>query len=140
MKPPSAPTRRDVLAAALGIVFVASSRAQSSTALSDASTVSVAVSVALPVALVAGVGSLVVTGVEASADGVMWLVETIAEGVQGSIRFAAHAVGATLVAVGTVIAVTVVATGMLLSSAGRVIAFIPNEVGHGLSYNQRVSQ
>jgi hypothetical protein len=114
--------------------------AQSSTAPSDASLVPVAISVALPVVLVAGVGSIVVTGVEASAEGTVWIIENVADGVKGSICFAGRVAGAAAVAVGTVVVVTVVATGMVLSTAGHVIAFIPNEVGRTLSYNQRVSR
>jgi len=102
--------------------------------------VPVAISVALPIVLVAGVGSIVVTGVEASAQGTVWIVENVADGVKGSICFAGQAVGAAAVSVGSVIVVTAVATGMVLSAAGRVIAFIPNEIGRSLSYNQRVSQ
>ena len=94
----------------------------------------------IPVVLVAGVGSIVVTGVEASAEGTVWVVENVADGVKGSICFAGHVVGTTLVATGTVITVTAVATGMVLSSAGHVIAFVPNEIGRSLSYNQRMSR
>ena len=50
--------------------------------------VPVAISVALPVVLVAGAGAIVVTGVEASAQGTVWVVENVADGVKGSICFA----------------------------------------------------
>jgi hypothetical protein len=117
----------------------AHAEAQSSTELSEASLVPVAISVALPIVLVAGVGSIVVTGVEASAQGTVWIVENVADGVKGSICFAGRVIGSVAVAVGTVIVVTAVSTGMVLSTAGHVIAFIPNEIGRSLSYNQRVS-
>jgi ABC-type glucose/galactose transport system permease subunit len=107
---------------------------------SEASLVPVAISVALPVALVAGLGSVVVTGVQASAEGTVWLVENVADGVKGSVRFAGGVASVAGMAVGTVIVVSVVATGTVLSAAGRVIAFIPNEIGRRLSYNQRVSR
>jgi len=35
---------------------------------------------------------------------------------------------------------TAVSTGTVLSNAGRVVAFIPNEIGRSLSYNERVSR
>ena len=142
MKPPSAlSTRLAVVATAVALTTAAANaQAESSSELSEASLVPVAISVALPVMLVAGVGSIVVTGVEASAEGTVWIVENVADGVKGSICFAGKVVGAAAVAVGTVIVVTAVSTGMVLSSAGRVIAFIPNEVGRSLSYNQRVSR
>ncbi len=142
MKPPSAlPKRFATLTLAFGLAASIDARAQSSVSeVSEASLVPVAISVALPIVLVAGVGSVVVTGVEASAEGTVWIVENVADGVTCSIRFAGRVVGATALAVGTVIVVTVVATGMVLSTAGHVIAFIPNEIGRTLSYNQRVSR
>ena len=142
MKPPSAQRiRSTTLAIAAALAMHTAAHAESaSTELSDASIIPVAISVALPVVLVAGVGSIVVTGVEASADGTVWIVENVADGVKGSICFAGKAIGASAIAVGTVVVVTVVATGMVLSAAGHVIAFIPNEIGRTLSYNQRVSQ
>ena len=142
MKPPCATrTRIASLAIAAALTLHGAAHAESNgSEASQASLVPVAISVALPVLLVGGVGSIVVTGVEASAEGTVWIVENVADGVKGSIRFAGKAVGASAVAVGTVVVVTVVATGMVLSSAGRVIAFIPNEIGRSLSYNQRVSQ
>lgn len=144
MKPPPVPALRRASAwSAFGLAAILASgaaSAQSSSELSEASLVPVAISVALPVVLVAGVGSIVVTGVQASAEATVWVVENVADGVRGSICFAGHAVGVVGIAVGTVIVVTVVATGMVLSTAGHVIAFVPNETGRSLSYNQRVSR
>jgi len=139
MKPPSA--LRAISALLIAFAAVGPARAQRSPSeISEASLVPVAISVTLPVVLVAGVGSVVVTGVQASAEGTVWVVENVADGVKGSICFAGHVVGGVSVAVGTVITVTAVATGMVLSAAGHVIAFIPNEIGRSLSYNQRVSR
>ena len=142
MEPPSAPRIRSAtLAIAAALATHNAAHAQSSISeLSEASLVPIAISVALPVVLVAGVGSIVVTGVEASAEGTVWIVENVADGVKGSICFAGKAVGALAIAVGTVVVVTVVATGMVLSAGGRAIAFIPNEIGRSLSYSQRVSR
>ena len=142
MAPPSATRiRNSTLAIAAALAVHATAQGQSSSSeLSEASLVPVAISVALPVVLLAGVGSIVVTGVEASAEGTVWVVENVVDGAKGSICFAGRAVGAAAIAVGTVVVVTVVATGMVLSAAGHVIAFIPNEIGRTLSYNQRVSR
>ncbi len=142
MEPPSASRiRNSTLAIAAALAVHAAAHAQSDVSdLSEASLVPIAISVALPVVLVAGVGSIVVTGVEASAEGTVWVVENVVDGVKGSICFAGRVVGGIVVAVGTVITVTTVATGMVLSTAGHVIAFIPNEIGRSLSYNQRVSR
>src|ERR1700712_4296525 len=121
MKPPFASW--PLTLALAGALVSGNVQAQSSSALSEASLLPVAVSVALPVMLVAGVGSLVVTGVQASAEGVVWLVENVADGVKVSICFAGHVVAVAGIAVGTVIVATVVGTGVVLSAAGRAIAF-----------------
>jgi len=63
----------------------------------------VAISVALPVVLIAGAGSIVVTGVEASAEGTVWIVENAADGVKGSVCFAGRVVGGAAIVVGTVV-------------------------------------
>ncbi|MBW8759042.1 MAG: hypothetical protein JF586_15640 [Burkholderiales bacterium] len=140
---PASTLQPRIAAFALALSFTAASSAwaqSNASQISEESLIPVAISVALPVVLVAGAGSIVVTGVQASADGVVWFVENVADGVKGSIRFAADAIGATAMVAGTVVVVTVVATGMLLSAAGHVIAFVPNEIGRSLSYNQRVSR
>jgi len=140
---PASTSHPRIAAFALSLSLAAAGTAQAqseASRISEESLVPAAISVALPVVLVAGAGSIVVTGVQASADGVVWFVENVADGVQGSIRFAADAASASAMVAGTVVVVTVVGTGMLLSAAGHVIAFIPNEIGRSLSYNQRVSR
>ncbi len=151
MKPPSASrtdkvvhaARATTLCLSMAIALTCSPPAHArspSSELSDLSTLSVAVSVALPVMLVAGVGSVVVKSVEVSADGIVWVVENTVDGAKASVRVAGHAVGASAVAVGTVITVTALATGTLLCAAGQAIAFIPNEIGKSMLYNEQVSR
>ena len=142
MKPPTASRIRSAtLAMAAMLAFAQAAYASGdSRELSEASLVPIAISVALPVILVSDAGAIVILGVQASAEGTVWLVENAADGVKGSITFAGNAIAVSGIAVGTVIVVTVVATGRLLSAAGHVIAFIPNELGRTLSYNQRVSR
>ena len=41
---------------------------------------------------------------------------------------------------GTAVVVSAVATGWVLSAAGAAIAFIPNELGRALLYNERVTR
>jgi hypothetical protein len=125
---------------AIALASTACAAQQPSTQVSDASAVPIAISVALPVVLVGGVATIAITSVEASADGVTWVVENSVDGVKGSVRFTGQAVGVASVAIGTVITVTAVDAGLVLSAAGRVIAFVPNAIGRTLTYNQRVSQ
>jgi uncharacterized protein YaaW (UPF0174 family) len=43
------------------------------------------------------------------------------------------------VEVGTVVALSVIGTGVLLSAAGEVLCFIPNELGRALLHNERIT-
>ena len=108
--------------------------------LSEASELPIAVSIFIPAALIVGAGTLVVSGVEASADGVGWIVENSVNGTKASLRFTGKAIGASAMAVGTVITATAISTGWVLSSAGQAIAFVPNEIGKALLYNEKVSR
>lgn len=94
--------------------------------------------VALPVALSVDGARLIVKGVQASAKGTVWLLESASDGAAASIELSAGALGASAASVGTALLVSVVGTGVLLSAAGEVIAFIPNEIGKALLYNERL--
>lgn len=104
---------------------------------SDASALSVlpvAVSVAAPAMIISAGAALTVVAVEASATGTAWIVERASDGARASIQLSGHA----LAAVGTVVVATAVSTGWVLSTAGEAIAFIPNELGNALLYNESV--
>jgi hypothetical protein len=106
---------------------------------SDASAVSllpVAVSVAAPAVLLSAGAALTVVAVEASAQGTVWILESASDGARVSVELA----GNVLVGVGTAVAVSAIGTGWVLSAAGEAIAFIPNELGGALLYNERVSR
>lgn len=94
--------------------------------------------VALPVALSVDGAKLVVKGVKASAKGTVLLLESASDGAAASIELSAGALGASAASVGTAIFVSVIGTGVLLSAAGEVIAFIPNEIGKALLHNERL--
>ncbi|MED5620885.1 hypothetical protein [Ideonella sp. BN130291] len=114
---------------------------------SDASAVSalsvavpVAVSVAGPVLLLSGAVALTVVSVQASAVGTVWVLERASDGARCVLRFGAEAAGAASMATGAVITTAVLSTGWLLSAAGEAIAFIPNEIGASLLYNERITR
>ena len=44
------------------------------------------------------------------------------------------------VAVGSAVVVTAISTGWVLSAASQAIAFIPNEIGAALLYNERITR
>ena len=128
-------------ALALGLAAGAGS-ALAQSQVSDASLLS-----ALPIAstavasttlLVAG-ASFGVAAVQTSAEGVVWVLERAADGQRVSLHLAQAAAGASLT-VGAVVAVSAIETGWLLSSAGRLVAFVPNASGSALLYSERVTR
>ena len=89
--------------------------------------------------LVSGVGaSLLVEGVEASANGVVYVVKNVATGASAVLEVSGNAAGAASVGVGTVIQSSAIGAGVVLSAAGKVLAFIPNAVGKALMHNERL--
>ena len=130
------------IALAAALIFSAASmpaRAQSSE-LSALSLLPVAVSVAAPVMIFSAGVTLTVVSVEASAVGTVWVLERASDGARATVRWSARAVGAASVAVGTAVVVTPVSTGWVLSTASEALAFIPNEVGAALLYNERITR
>jgi hypothetical protein len=100
----------------------------------------IAVSMAAPVMIVSGGAVLTVVAVEASAEGAVWVLRRASDGARASVRLSARAAGGVSVAAGTVVTVAAISTGWVLSAAGQAIAFIPNQVGAALLYNERVTR
>jgi hypothetical protein len=94
---------------------------------------------ALPVALAVSGAVLVVKSVEVSARGVVWVLERASDGAQASVELSGRAASGVALGVGTAVAVSVLATGVLLSVAGEVLCFIPNELGRALLHNERIT-
>lgn len=117
-------------------------RAQSTTA-SEASGLSllpVAVSVAAPVMLFSAGAVLVVAAVESTAQGSVWVLERSSDGARASVRFTGQVLGGAALSIGTAVAVTAIGSGYVLSAAGEAIAFVPNEIGASLLYNERLTR
>ena len=111
--------------------------------LSEASALSalpVAVVLAAPAMVLVGGAALTVVSVQASATGTVWVLERAADGASATLQFAGSAAAASLAASGTVVLVTAVATGWLISAAGQAIAFVPNQIGASLLYNERITR
>ena len=137
----NAKTLRRGLAAALLSFSVACANAQSeASALSALSGLPIAVSVAGPVLVLSAGVALTVVAVEASVAGTVWVLERASDGARLTLRVSAQAAGGLSVAAGTVVLCTALSTGWVLSAAGQAIAFIPNEIGAALLYNERVSR
>jgi hypothetical protein len=109
---------------------------------SDASALSmlpVAVSVAAPVMVLSAGAVLTVVAVQASVAGTVVILERASDGAQASITLSAQGAGAVSVGVGATVTVVAFSAGWVLSAAGRAIAYIPNEIGRALLYNERVT-
>lgn len=81
-------------------------------------------------------GTAVVTGVEAVGDGSVVVLRGLGGAAGASVRLA----GGVSLAVGTVVEVVAVGTGCALMQAGRMIAFIPNEVGRALVHQRQLAE
>ena len=97
----------------------------------------------VPLALSVAGATLVVKAVEVTARGTVYLLERASDGAQASVevvgRAASELVAGALIGVGAVVVVSVIGTGVLISTAAEVLAFIPNELGRALLYNQRLT-
>ena len=98
---------------------------------------------ALPVASVVGAsaGAVVVfKAVEVTAHATVYVLERVSDGAVASVQIVGKGAGVASVAVGTMVTVSAIGPGVVLSTAGQVIAFIPNEVGVALLHNERVTR
>jgi hypothetical protein len=136
--------RRTVVHTALAALLagnLASAHAQSElSAVSALSALPIAVSITAPVMVLSAGAVLTVVAVDASATGTVWVLERASDGARASVRLGAQAAGGLSVAAGTALVVTAMSTGWVLSAASQAIAFIPNEIGAALLYNERVTR
>ena len=94
--------------------------------------------VAIPLFLSVAGASVVIEAVESTANGVSYVVKNVADGTSAVIKVSGQAAGALSVGVGTVVQTSVIGAGVILSAAGKVLAFIPNEIGKSLMHNERL--
>lgn len=130
-------------AALVALLACASLGARAQSTLSDASALSalpVAVSVAAPVMILSAGAMLTVVAVEATSTGTLWVLERAADGARASVQLSGQAAAGLSTVVGTAVVVTAISTGWVLSAASQAIAFIPNEIGAALLYNERVTR
>lgn len=94
---------------------------------------------AVPAALAVSGAVLMVKAVEASAHGTVYVLERASDGARASVAVSGRGAKAVSADVGTAVAVGVISAGVVLSVAGEVIAFIPNQLGRALLHNERVT-
>jgi hypothetical protein len=139
---PSRGFRRLASAALIGLALFTSPLVHAESAASELSAVSllpVAMSIAAPVMIISDGARLTVVAVQASADGTLYVLERASDGARASLRFVGRAGGALSVGIGTAVVVTTISAGEVLSAAGQVIAFVPNQIGAALLYNERIT-
>ncbi|MGM9482488.1 hypothetical protein ACS5PN_14955 [Roseateles sp. NT4] len=95
---------------------------------------------ALPVGILSAGVTLVVVSVEVVGGATVWVLERASDGARISIRAAGKLAEGVVVSTGAAVTVSVIGAGTVLSVAGDVIAFIPNEIGKALLYNEQVSR
>jgi hypothetical protein len=130
-----------ILSIAAALALAGPVRAQSTA--SEASALSmlpIAVSVAAPVALLSAGAVLTVVSVYTVAEGTVWVLERASDGARASITLSGQMAAGASAVVGASVVATVISTGWVLSAAGQAIAFIPNEVGKALLYNERITR
>lgn len=84
--------------------------------------------------------TLVVKSVQSTARGTLYVLERASDGVRISVEVVSKGVGAVSVATGAIVTGSVISAGIVLSIAGEVLAFIPNELGRKLLYNEQLSR
>ena len=85
-------------------------------------------------------GELVVIGLEKIGESTVILLKGASEAATASVKVSAEIAAAASFTVGSAVQVVTASTGYTLMTAGRVLAFIPNEVGRSLLYHQRIEE
>jgi hypothetical protein len=135
------PLSRTLVAALLAtMLFMARAHPPNASDASALSALPIVMSVAAPVMLLSAGAVLTVVAVEASATGTVWVLERASDGARMSLTVSAQAAGGLSVAAGTAVVVSAFSAGWVISTAGRAIAYIPNEIGTALLYNERVTR
>ena len=99
----------------------------------------VAVVASAPVAILAGGVVLTVVAVQASAVGTVWVLERASDGARVVLRFSGQVAHGASAAVGASVMVTAMSAGVLLSAAGELLCFVPNQIGASLLHNERIA-
>jgi hypothetical protein len=137
--------KKTLIAAALSLTLALTLQgtARAHNGASEASALSmlpVAISVAAPVGLLSAGAVFTVVAVQAASEGTVWVLERASDGAKASITLSGQLAGGVSVVAGTAVVATAFSAGWVLSAAGKAIAFIPNEVGKALLYNERVTR
>jgi hypothetical protein len=87
--------------------------------------------------LIHGSAQLTVTALEAAGEAVVVVMRGASEATTVSVKASTSVVGAASVAVGSAVQVVAESAGNSLYVAGKLIAFIPNEIGRALIHQSK---
>ena len=88
--------------------------------------------------VVAASGAAVVGSVQVVGESTVIVLESAVDGSTATIRLSGEAARGFALAAGTTVNVMAHASGHMLVAAGKVVAFIPNEVGKALLCHERI--
>lgn len=139
------PWRRHGWAALLALGLAVAGPAAPARAHGGPSEASMALSM-LPVVSVVGGTSVVlsagvvltVVAVEVVAGTTVWVLKTASDGARVSLKVVGTLAQGVVVGVGTVLVGTALSTGLVLSAASEAVAFVPNQIGASLLYNETI--
>jgi hypothetical protein len=95
---------------------------------------------AIPAGLLSAGVTLTVVSVEVVGGATVWVLERASDGARISLRTSGKLAEGVVVSTGAAVTVSVIGAGAVLSAAGHVIAFIPNEIGKALLHNERLTR
>jgi hypothetical protein len=81
----------------------------------------------------------VIKAIEITAKGTVYILERASDGARVSVEILGTSIKSTAISVGATVTASVIGAGIVLSAAGQVIAFIPNELGKALLYSERLT-
>lgn len=105
---------------------------------SEALSLGVGIVVIGSMSMLEGSGKIIVDTVSTAADGVTVVLKGSTQAVSTTIKLSSKAIEKTALVSGTAVEVSATTTGYLLVSAGKVLAFIPNEVGNALMHHNKI--
>jgi hypothetical protein len=92
------------------------------------------------VSALAASGTVVIDSIEAAGEASVIVLAGASNAAKATVRLSGRAAREASLAVGASVNVVATSTGYLLVTAGKVLAFIPNEIGKSLIHNSRVSE
>ena len=85
-------------------------------------------------------GEVVVESVSRMGESTVVVLKNLSDGARATVELSGKAAANLSLGVGKAITVTATASGHVLSAAGEIIAFVPNEIGKALLHHSRTGE